>query len=327
MSITVDPTVPQDSENESLGASRIRALAGWLNAMFGQSTSSAFTFNNAPFAVDANGNVVFSQNCTLKGDPSTALQAATKQYVDKFAAAAFVATATGTNTYAITLSPAPANLAALTGYPLTVIFTNGNTGAATLNPNTLGATAISKWIGGNLVALVSGDIPTGAAATLVYDGTQFQLISIAFPDYRIYKSSDQSVNNSTTLVNDSALLFAVPANQTWQFEAMILDSIGVDGSQNYPGLKAAFTVPTGATLDWGVVVGAKNGRISGSGTPFTVFGPLGLATASSDLVVIQGRVANGANAGNCQFQFAQSMAQVANTTVLTGSVLRAWRVA
>lgn len=48
-----------------------------------------------------------------------------------------------------------------------------NTGAVTLNVNSLGAKAVTK---NGTTALVAGDIPSGAAVEVIYDGTRFQLI-------------------------------------------------------------------------------------------------------------------------------------------------------
>src|SRR5665213_4135053 len=75
-SFTVDPSVPQNTENESLGASRIRNLAGWLNAMFGQSTTAAFAYLQQPFNLDTAGLPQVLAN------PTTPLGIASKQYVD-----------------------------------------------------------------------------------------------------------------------------------------------------------------------------------------------------------------------------------------------------
>jgi hypothetical protein len=83
----------------------------------------------------------------------------------------YAVTATGTDTYAATPSPA------LTGYATNtrfyVKFTNANTGAATLNLNALGAKAIKKT---STVALAAGDIAAGQIVELIYDGTNFQLV-------------------------------------------------------------------------------------------------------------------------------------------------------
>ena len=81
------------------------------------------------------------------------------------------ATATGTDTYAATLSPVPASYT--TNLKVYIKFTNANTGAATLNLNSLGAKAIKK---SGTAALASGDISAGQILCLVYDGTNFQVV-------------------------------------------------------------------------------------------------------------------------------------------------------
>lgn len=82
------------------------------------------------------------------------------------------ATASGTNTYTATLSPAPTYASGLT---IRIKFTNGNTGASTINLNSLGAKGIKKNVSSDLA---SGDIPAGAIIEMVYDGTNFQAIGI-----------------------------------------------------------------------------------------------------------------------------------------------------
>jgi hypothetical protein len=81
--------------------------------------------------------------------------------------------ATGTNTYAATLSPAIGSYVA--GQKLFVNFTNANTGASTINVNSLGVIAIKKNVSS---ALVAGDLPAGGIGLLVYDGTNFQLLGV-----------------------------------------------------------------------------------------------------------------------------------------------------
>lgn len=84
-------------------------------------------------------------------------------------------TASGTNTY--TSTPSPALTAYTTGLSLDVVFTNANTGASTYNVSGLGAKAIQSAG----VALTSGQIVAGATYTLVYDGTHFQLLGSPGP--------------------------------------------------------------------------------------------------------------------------------------------------
>lgn len=81
------------------------------------------------------------------------------------------ATASGTNTYTATISPA------ITAYASTqrffITFTNANTGAVTINLNGLGAKAITKK---GTKALTTGDIFAGQILLIAYDGTRFQIV-------------------------------------------------------------------------------------------------------------------------------------------------------
>lgn len=79
---------------------------------------------------------------------------------------------TAANTYTATLSPVP--LAYTTGMEVTCKFTNANTGAATLNLNSLGAKTIKLQNGNDLFA---GDIAANYIAELTYDGTNFVLMN------------------------------------------------------------------------------------------------------------------------------------------------------
>lgn len=79
-------------------------------------------------------------------------------------------TASGTDTYTATVTPTPAYQNGLT---VKVKFTNANTGASTINLNSLGAKSVTKKDGS---ALSAGDISAGQLAVLVYDGTKFQII-------------------------------------------------------------------------------------------------------------------------------------------------------
>ncbi len=84
----------------------------------------------------------------------------------------FGSSVTGTDAYAITLSPAPTAYA--TGQMFSFKVDVANTGGATLNVNALGATAILK---STAVALETGDIKAGQTVTVIYDGASFQMMS------------------------------------------------------------------------------------------------------------------------------------------------------
>lgn len=112
-------------------------------------------------------------NCITKNDfiPSDGdlfqlTRAARAQYTN------FAVDTGSVNALSVALDPA------LQGYkqglPLRVKVGNTNTGATTINVNTLGARPIKRTNGADLVA---GDIVTGGIANLIDDGTNFQLVN------------------------------------------------------------------------------------------------------------------------------------------------------
>lgn len=84
----------------------------------------------------------------------------------------YAADAGSNDTYVITVTPAPTAYAA--GQVFTFKANTANTDAATLNVNSLGAKTIKK---GATSDLQTGDILASQIVTVVYDGTNFQLVS------------------------------------------------------------------------------------------------------------------------------------------------------
>lgn len=74
----------------------------------------------------------------------------------------------------ITGSGSPQVTSYVTGQMFWFVASGTNTGATTLNIDSLGAKNITR----GTAALAAGDIVNGAVALVVYDGTQFQLLSI-----------------------------------------------------------------------------------------------------------------------------------------------------
>jgi hypothetical protein len=84
--------------------------------------------------------------------------------------------ATGSGTNTITATMAPAITAYVAGQTFRIKMAAGaNTGATTLNLNSVGAKAITKR---GTTALAAGDIPASMMFEVAYDGTQFQLINV-----------------------------------------------------------------------------------------------------------------------------------------------------
>ncbi len=83
------------------------------------------------------------------------------------------AAATGSaNVYTATLNPIPASYTS--GMIINVKIPSTNSSAATINVNSLGAKSITKNFN---VPLGSGDVLTNEIVSLIYDGTQFQLMT------------------------------------------------------------------------------------------------------------------------------------------------------
>lgn len=130
------------------------------------STTNPTTGNLAEF--DANGNVKDAGIAASSIPSGIATQAGVQD--ESYTYAADTGSA---NAYAVTLSPAPGSYTA----GLEVVFkaANANTGASTLNVNSLGTQSIKKLDGAT--ALQAGDIAAGQIVTCIYDGTNFQIQS------------------------------------------------------------------------------------------------------------------------------------------------------
>jgi hypothetical protein len=153
---------------------------------------------NAPFIVKYNdaSTGLFKANTTQNRSTlqdRTLIQDLTDSFLNKADGTdiykTFAITASGTDTY--TATPSPAITAYTTNHHFYVTFTNANTGAATLNLATLGAKAIKKNSG---VALAAGDISAGQILLLVYDGTNFQVVGGSGGGNRFIGTHDASGN-------------------------------------------------------------------------------------------------------------------------------------
>ena len=123
--------------------------------------------------------------------------------------------------YVITLSPVPGSL--ITGAVYRFKANTANTGAATLNVNSLGATAIKKFGSTNDVA--TGDIRAGQIVSVVYDGTNFQMLSC--------------VDDIANLTQDSTPDTATDFVKTWDASAATYKKVL---------LEDVYSTPTGSIV-------------------------------------------------------------------------------
>lgn len=81
-----------------------------------------------------------------------------------------------TDDYVITLPVVPTSYTDLIGLPIQFKANTANTGAATINVNSLGAKDIKKFGLAGIATLDDNDIQAGETVVIVYDGTQFIII-------------------------------------------------------------------------------------------------------------------------------------------------------
>ncbi len=138
------------------------------------------------------------------------------------------------NTYTITLSPA------VTAYAQGQIFhfkaANANTGASTLNVNSVGAKTIVKDVN---TALASGDISQHEVISVIFDGTNFQMVGNADSeqvvttytngtDNRVISSTGTAgINGEANLTFDGSTL-AVTGAATVSTDLTVGDDLSLD---------------------------------------------------------------------------------------------------
>ncbi len=187
-----------------------------------------------------------------------------------------VPVAAGTDTYTATFSED-----ILLGYfnmmRLRVKFTNANTGASTINLNGLGAKAIRKNVS---AVLVSGDILAGGIYELVYDGTNFQLItptgnSSGIVPAALTKTDDTNV--TITLGGSPSISLLAATSLTMGWSGTLATSRGGTGVSSFGGINRILYTTAINTL-------ASSSNFLFNGTELILGGT---ALLSSELVSIQ----------------------------------------
>jgi hypothetical protein len=134
------------------------------------------------------------------------------------------------------------------------------------------------------------------------------------------KTSTQTVNNSTTFVNDTALTLPVLANTVYKAHLYLCYN-----SAAIPDLKFQWSVPSGTTLtNWYFAAGnTANWQtlVLPSGAVSAING-----TASDAPCNAWGIVVVGSTAGSMTLQWAQNTANASNTDVKAGSFFELTRV-
>lgn len=151
------------------------------------------------------------------------------------------------------------------------------------------------------------------------------------------KTADEQVTSSTTLQDDNHLTLSVAANSVYTFELMLMASTAA--SDITGDIKVGFTFPSAATCHF-TGQGPHNSDLSGgssssangewiarpsatSGSTTIPYGMSGVALG----IIIKGLLITGANAGSLTLQWAQNTSDSDTLTMLSGSWMRAMRVA
>lgn len=174
------------------------------------------------------------------------------------------------NAYVLTLSPVPTAYKA--GQIIRFKTNFANTGAATINVNSLGA----KTIQFNGVALTSGQLANGATYQAVYDGTNFQVSSVFVPTFTsTIVRGTMSITSGTPIVV-SSLTFTPTIIRVW--------AVGViaSGGSSYGGWDAVLgNYCVSAFTATGVSVGNAHAfAISNTNNADSAIGDISAVTAT-----------------------------------------------
>ena len=146
------------------------------------------------------------------------------------------------------------------------------------------------------------------------------------------KTADQIVNNSTALVNDTHLVFAVGASDVYLINAYLL----VEGGNSTADIKFGWTVPASGTIQWAATSSLSASVIAwetlpAASTPHALSNAAATAIYGTDTaapgVLLTGIYAGGGTAGNVQLQWAQGTATVVDTNLKINSCLVGMKLA
>lgn len=172
------------------------------------------------------------------------------------------ATASGT-TYACSAGVAPGSYVSNQQYMFVADITN--TGAVTVNFNSLGPKAVTKVVGGITTVLVAGDIQAGQRVFLVYDGTEMQM---TVPVGNAPQSSGSTITNYT--INNSIIQNGACKNCTLGGTELtnIFPNAAVTGTtlNKLAKLTGVGTMVISSAGDTGGVIGICTGNTSTPGS-------------------------------------------------------------
>lgn len=220
--------------------------------------------------------------------------------------------------YANFTATAVASVAGSTGQ----VLCSGGTGAPTWSTATYPATAgtSGKVLISNGTNIVSStptypNAATTSGALIRADGTNFVAAS---PPSIKRKAADTSRNSTTTVTDDPDLLFAVAANEVWDFEAHLF-VISADAT---PDFKFTCTGPSGSTVTYAGIRQDDSGNATSiAATAGGTTTLVNMGSSQLNIITISGTCTNGATPGNLSIQWAQNVSNATNTTLKAGSFM------
>lgn len=185
----------------------------------------------------------------------------------------YQADSVGTDSYAITCSPAPT--AYTTGMRFSFKAGTANTGAATLNVNSLGAKTIKKNVSSDLA---TGDILANQIVEVMYDGTNMQMLSLKAGGAYSSGTTTKDANDASATQTIAHGLGATPK---WVKITAILPGTT---NNNTPQLLQSISVYNGTTqTSLSLILSAAN--VSTVSTSFIISGASTGSSANSTGVI------------------------------------------
>lgn len=194
----------------------------------------------------------------------------------------YVALSSVLGTDTITATCAPAITAYAAGQSFKFTAAGANTGAVTLNINSLGAKAVTKE---GTAALAAGDIASGAVVWVDYDGTRFQLTS-----GRSVQPLDATLTAlAGVLTAANKIPYATALNTAGELDLSTNTSLGTSDT-TLSSQKAVKTYADTKNIATQVTPGTSGNVLTSDGSAWVSRAPFG--TAWVDSTVTPGRAVN-----------------------------------
>lgn len=274
LSITLVPgALPQD--DEVITNSILRSIARPTVTLAGSIGAATIDDGAVTTAKIADGALTADATGRAKMEDGYVTAAKLEQdaaaSVHQYAAGVYAA-----GVYAVTLSPARTG-AYVAGEVVRFKADTANTGAADVNINARGAANLYKAVSTELAA---GDIPINFVVTAVYDGSNFQVVSISPVTFvaaqaaRRFTSSDVALATGAPMINTAHSLGAVPKVLRCVLVAQAVPEFGytagdeVDAGSLPGDDDAVFSYGANATNVW-VLINNANIRMPNKSTGST----------------------------------------------------------